>query len=296
MEFKKCMLLALTSALTLSAGTTGRSQDKQNGNEPAKRNLTQLYAETQSRSDGKDSVYYMKGYVYAFIPGHRPQRLFGMEGYNIRRRIETPDKDGYFIATREIVFYTDPQTEEILWEWGNPFTRKKNEVFHIANDPVNFRFRVRDGRHFSVTVDGQRELGEMAPPQEWDDYYVWHRDVFPFYPLPGWEKNYTSAELFDYYAPKTELERQETPTVMISWTRVGPWLPWMGMDKHDGLMIYHARSKRLESWDHLPERIKKTVKQKYPTYQTAPGEVDPRRPNVTSWTYYAEEMKRRQTQ
>jgi Protein of unknown function (DUF1838) len=55
-------------------------------------------------------------------------------------------------------------------------------------------------------------------------------------------------------------------------------------------MIYHA----LESWDHLPERIKKVVKEKFPLYQTAPGEVDPNRPNATSWTYYAEEMKKRQ--
>ncbi|HKQ76656.1 MAG TPA: DUF1838 family protein [Blastocatellia bacterium] len=296
MEFKKCLIATLTSMLILSVATTGRSQDKQSENKQVKRSPEQLYAETQSRSDGKDAIYYMKGYVYAFIPGQRPQRLFGIEGYNIRRRIETTEKDGFFNATREIVFYTDPQTEEILWDWLNPFTQQKNEVFHIANDPVNFRFRVRDGRLFNVTVDGQRELGEIASPQEWDDYYVWHRDIFPFYPLPGWEKNYTSAELFDFYAPKKDFNHAGIPNVMVSWTRVGPWLPWMGMDKHEGLMIYHARSKLLESWDQLPERIKKTVKEKFPVYQTAPGEVDPRRPNVTSWTYYAEEMMRRQTQ
>jgi len=296
MGFKKCLIVALTSILILSGVTTGRSQDKQSGNKPVKRSLAQLYDETQSRPDGKDVVYYMKGYAYAFIPGERPQRLFGLEGYNIRRRIETPEKDGFFNATREIVFYTDPQTEEILREWRNPFTQQKNEVFHIANDPVNFRYRFRDGKYFSVTLDGKRELGEVAAPQEWDDYYVWHRDVFPFYPLPGWEKNYTSAELFDYYAPKADLEGSEPPNVMVSWTRVGPWLPWMGMDKREGVMIYHARSKRLESWDQLPERIKKMVKEKYPVYQTAPGEVNLHRPNVTSWTYYADEMKRRQTQ
>ena len=296
MGFKKSLIVALSSILILSVGATGRSQDKQSGNKPGKRSLSQLYTETQTRPDGKDAVYYMKGYAYAFIPGQRPQRIFGIEGYNIRRRIETPEKDGFFNATREIVFYTDPQTDEILWEWSNPFTKQKNEVFHIANDPVNFRFRVRDGKYFAVTVDGQRELGEMASPQEWDDYYVWHRDVFPFYPMPGWDKNYTSAELFDYYAPKADFERPGMPKVMVSWTRVGPWLPWMGMDKHEGLMIYHARSKLLESWDQLPERIKKTVKEKFPVYQTAPGEVDPHRPNVTSWTYHADEMKRRRTQ
>jgi hypothetical protein len=296
MGFKKSLIVALTSILIVLGVTTGGSQNKRIETRPGKRSLAQLYAETQSRPDGKDVVYYMKGYAYAFIPGERPQRLFGLEGYNIRRRIETPEKDGFFNATREIVFYTDPQTGEIIWDWHNPFTRQKNEVFHIANDPVNFRVRVRDGKHFSVTLDGQRELGEIAQPQEWDDYYVWHTDVFPFYPLPGWEKNYTSAELFDFYVPKADRDHAGPPSVMVSWTRVGPWLPWMVMDKHEGLMIYHARSKRLESWDQLPEHIKKAVKEKFPIYQTAPGEVDPRRPNVTSWTYYADEMKRRQHQ
>jgi hypothetical protein len=296
MGFKKCLILTLTSALILSGVTTGRSQEKQNGNKPEKRSLAQFYDETQSRPDGKDVVYYMKGYTYAFIPGERPQRLFGFEGYNIRRRIETPEKDGFFHATREIVFYTDPQTGEILLEWRNPFTQQKNEVFHIANDPVNYRVRVRGGKHFNVSLDGKRELGEIASPQEWDDYYVWQRDVFPFYPLPGWDKNYTSAELFDYYVPKADLERDGPPSVMVSWTRVGPWLPWMGMDKREGVMIYHARCKRMESWDQLPESIKKKVKERFPIYQTAPAEVDPNRPNVTSWTHYADEMKRRQTQ
>ncbi len=296
MGFKRCLIVALASILVVSGVTTGRSQDKQSGGKQGKRSLTQLYAEAIARPDGKDAVYYMKGYAYAFIPGQRPQRLFGFEGYNIRRRIETPEKDGFFNASREIVFYTDPRTEEILWEWRNPFTQQKNEVFHIANDPVNTRFRLRDGKHFSVTLDGKRELGEVAAPQEWDDYYVWDSDIFPFYPLPGLEKNYTAAELFDYYVPKADLERDGPPNVMVSWTRVGPWLPWMEMDKREGLMIYHARSKRLESWDQLPERIKKTVKEKFPIYQTAPGEVNPSRRNVTSWTYYAEEMKKRQAQ
>lgn len=294
MAFQRSFLVALLSILLLSGSVQVGAQEKSSEKKPEKRSLSQLYADTQTRPDGKDVVYYMKGYVYAFIPGERPQKLFGMEGYNIRRRIETPEKDGFFNASREIVFYTDPKTDEILWEWNNPFTKQKNEVFHIVNDPVNFRFRERDGKLFNVALDGQRELGEVTPPQEWDDYYVWNRDVFPFYPLPGMDKNYTSAELFDYYAPKSGDGGADAANVMVSWTRVGPWLPWMGMDNREGLILYHARSKRMASWDQLPDRIKTVVKEKFSIFQTAPAEVDPRRPNVTSFTYYAEEMKRRQ--
>ncbi len=61
------------------------------------------------------------------------------------------------------------------------------EVFDIKNDPVNFRFRKKDGKYITMSVDASREYGPGAPPEEWDDTYVFYADVFPFYPLPGSE-------------------------------------------------------------------------------------------------------------
>ncbi len=132
-----------------------------------KRTMAQLYSEaTSARPDGKDFVFYIKGSAYAFIPGERPQKLFGVDGYNIRRRVETPEKDGFFLSTKEIVFYTDAKTGEIISEWTNPWTKEKLEVFHIQNDPVNGRTRLKDGKYIGVSIDGTREFGESGPPEE----------------------------------------------------------------------------------------------------------------------------------
>jgi hypothetical protein len=249
---------------------------------------------TYARPDGKDFIFTIRGSAYAFIPGERPFKLFGMDGYNVRRRVQTPEKDGFFLSTREIVFYTDPKTGAIIDEWENPWTKEKTEVFHIANDPVNGRMRLKDGKYISVSMDGKREQGEASKPEEYGDYLVWHTDVFPFYPLPNWTKNYTAAELFDFYVPKKYLYNNEAPqNVFVSWTRVGPWLPWMKMDGKDGLIVYHARSERLEDWNALPEKVKARVKKDFPVYQTAPDKVDPNGRNETSWTYYNRIMKER---
>jgi hypothetical protein len=266
----------------------------QNGKK-TKRTLAQLYSEaTSARPDGKDFIFTIKGYAYSFIPGERPQKLFNIDGYNIRRRVETPEKDGFFIATREIVFYKDPKTDQIISEWTNPWTKEKQEVFHIQNDPVNFRTRVRDGKYIAVSMDGKREFGESAAPEDFGDYLVWTNDIFPFYPLAGFDKNYTAAELFDFYVPKNELNKTTPPrNVYVSWTRVGPWLPWMGMKGREGLMVYHARSQRLENFEQLPEPLKREVREKYPLYMTAPEKVDPAVPNETSWTFYNKEMEKR---
>ena len=261
-----------------------------------KRTPAQLRAEaTSARSDGKDMIFTIRGSAYAFIPGMRPMKLFGLDGYNIRRRVETPEKDGFFVATREVVFYTDPQTGEIIDEWNNSWTKEKNEVFHIANDPVNFRTRIKDGKYIAVSNDGKREYGESDAPEEYGDYLVWHTDVFPFYPLAGFEKNYTAAELFDFYVPKKYLYNNERPeNVFVSWTRVGPWLPWMKMGGREGNMVYHARSELLYDWDKLPEKVKMRVEKDFPIYKSAPDKVDPNGVNETSWTYYQKEMKKRE--
>ena len=47
-------------------------------------------------------------------------------------------EEGYRVYSREVLFYLDPQTGEILQEWANPFLDgRKVEVVHIQNDPVN---------------------------------------------------------------------------------------------------------------------------------------------------------------
>lgn len=284
---KKLFLFVMIICLS---ATFGFSQKK------TKRTVQQLGVEANyARPDGKDMVFYIKGSAYSFIPGERPQKLFGVEGYNVRRRVETPEKDGFFLSTREIVFYKDAKTDEIIDEWTNPWTKEKCEVFHIQNDPVNGRFRVKDGKYISVSMDGKREFGEPSSPEEINNHLVWTSDVFPFYPLPGFDKNYTASEMFDFYVEKDELNKTTPPkNVMISWTRVGPWLPWMKMPNNGGIIIVHARSWRMEKWDFLPERIKNLVKTKYPVYITAPDKVDPAKPNETSWTFYNRVLAERQ--
>jgi len=282
-------ILAALFVLVFAHGTFAQNKNQ-------KRTREQLYQETQARTDGKDSVYYIKGSAYSYIPGERPAKIFNVEGYNIRRRIVTSEKDGYFVATREVVFYKDPKTDAILSQWENPWTKEKVEVFQIQNDPVNFRVREKNGKFVSVSMDGKREFGEANAPEEFDDSMIWTSDIFPFYPLEGFEKNYTASEMFDFYVSKNELEKTSAPKVLISWTRVGPWLPWMKMPSNGGVIIIHARSVKMENWSELPERLKKEVREKYPLYMTAPETVDPTKPNETSWTFYNREMKKRQKQ
>jgi hypothetical protein len=293
------MLLGI-GAVGVACGTPVEKTDSETATEtkstpqnPPSKSLDELRLSAYAPLEGGEAVFYMQGWAYGFVPGERPRKLFGIEGFNIRNYVPVEDMESDLIlASRELVFYTDPKTGEPISEWLNPYNEQTVEVFHIQNDPVNFRMRRQGESYVGVSLDGSRVYGPSAPPAEWDDYFVWHADVFPFYPIPGWEKNYTAAEMFDFYVPKAGLSSEPFET-MVSWTRVGPWLPWLGMDGHDGLMVYHARSRRLSSWDDLPEWIRARVDQEYPQYRNPPKEVDVTGHNETSWTFYMKEMKRR---
>lgn len=261
------------------------------------RDRAQLWLASQARLDGKDSVFYYKGAAYSHIANEAPIKLFNVEGYNIRRLIETPEKDGYFIAAREVLFFQDAKTGEILGEWQNPLTNEKNQVVHIANDSVNLRYRIRDQKYVAVSLDGKREFGEKPLPEEANDQFVWHSDAALFDATPDGEntvKNRAVIGFFDYYVAQNELYKIGAPKVTVSWTRAAPWLPWMRMNERAGTMLIHARGVRLESWLFLPDKFKNQIRAKFPLYQSAPDKVDAARANPISFTVFPDETGKRE--
>jgi hypothetical protein len=287
--------LALGLAMVAFLGSQVASPPARSEEMSGAKSLDELRLASYAQLNGEESVFHIKGFAYGFVAGERPRKLFGLEGYNIRRFVPVPETAGDLVlASREILFYTDPVSGVPIEQWENPYSGKTLEVFHIQNDPVNFRFNFKDGVYVGATVDGSREFGPATPPDEFSDYYVWHADVFPFYPLPGWEKNYTAGELFDFYVPKSGLTDDGPFETMNSWTRVGPWLPWMQIDGHEGIMVYHARSRRLTAgWDGLPEWLRERIEENHPAYRHAPESFDTTVRNETSWSFYMKEMRRR---
>lgn len=264
--------------------------------------------------DGTDAVYYWDGSVFMSIPGdiYAPPYpgapgdfyphgggnggtpLFGFEGYNIRRVVPYIDPEtgvesetDFILATREIVFYKDPATGEVLDIWTNPLTGKTTPVVPVLNEYLFSRFRVEDGIlnavipvNFAVAPGVCRSIEIVSPvasPREWGNNYTWVADIFPNYKLNDCGRwgiddsmnlkagKYSSSEMFDFYAPKFEIfriahemrsgkVRDWVPNATLSWTRTGPTLPWMCQSEEtvEARLIYHARSEMVDDWDDMP--------------------------------------------
>ena len=96
--------------------------------------------------------------MYSRVQGEADRLLFRVEGMNIRActSIKDPKRgNGFRMVSRELLFYQDPVTGELMDEWKNPWTGETVEVLHVANDPVNW------GSY--PNLQGHLQHGELQP-------------------------------------------------------------------------------------------------------------------------------------
>jgi hypothetical protein len=284
MTIKPLVTLALGAALSLPAALTQADTiDPATGE-----GYVQIQRKLQcSLQDSDPQVYRWFGKGYSRVPGERDRHLFNLDGMNIRQCVTVQDPElgiGYRMVSREIMLYLDPETNEVMRQFENPWTGEKNAVIHVANDPVNGRptyARLPDGRERSI------ELNDI------NGKYLLPLEVPLFYhnPLGGnYQKyiggTYHATEIFDFNGDTEELldAEQDVAYPVISWVRIAQWLPWMEMNGRSGMLYFNAMGRKLESFDELTDTMKAEIAENYPEY-TAPPPVDDQRANETSWTY-----------
>lgn len=245
-----------------------------------------------SLKEGQDTVYWWHGKMYSRRPGERDRHLFNVQGMNVRACdiLEDPKRGlGYRSVSREVMFYLDPETNEVVDTWVNPWTNEEVRVIQVANDPVSMNI---NRPFFAYDEDGKPKAKFNS--FEHNGYYLnggGAARLFYNNPLAGDYQEYVGGT---YHAMEFGTGASPVDDVLdanadhvkdrvISWARVSKWLPWMKMGDRDGVAIFHTAGMRLDSWDDLPGVVKDEILENYPEYVTAPP-LDDDRPNETSWT------------
>ena len=243
--------------------------------------------------EGKPTLYWWSGRMWARVPGEPNRLLFNVHGMNMRqcRTREDPVRGFcYRSVSREVMFYLDPVTNEVVRRWKNPWSGEEVDVVQVANDPVNARdwfcSRDQDGKPLDrsegmffkddllLEGGGAARLFYKNPlAGDYQDYVggAYHAMEFG-----------TTAVSAKEALDATDTELQDA---VISWARISRWLPWMKMGDRDGLVVFHTAGMRLDSWDQLPEVVRREIETHYPIYKVPPPLDDPR-PNETSWTVF----------
>jgi hypothetical protein len=246
-----------------------------------------------SLKDGAPSVYWFHGEGFSRVPGEKDRKLFNVEGMNVRTCVTVKDAKqgtGWRLVSRELLFYVDHKTGELLREWDNPWTGQKVKVLQTANDPVNQR------PVFPFDKDGK-------PQAKWDATVVgnrwWNTLTVPLFytnPLGGdYQKyvggTYHATEMFNFFGDVSDLvdDKIPDPPVRVGWVRLASWLPWMEMGDRAGMIYIHAAGGKIDRFDQLPKVMLREIDAAYPEYRSPPP-GDDARPNETSWTYFRKKV------
>ena len=237
-----------------------------------------------------------EGRAYSRVPGEKDKHLFNVLGINTRQCNMEDDPvrgKGFRSISREIMLYLDPETNEIMDVWENPWSGAKVEVVHVANDPVNMRGIAweKDKEGNSTAKTKYRKYGDIA---------VTSYEIPLFYDNPlGSDYQvyvggaYHAMEIFNTYYDANEFTDPKVKSLgqsNIGWSRVAQWLPWMQMGDKAGVMIFNATGYSTFDEKEIWPALQKALNDRYPLYKPPPP-LDDTRPNETSWTVFKKHME-----
>ena len=245
-----------------------------------KENLqAQDWVKVRASTDGEQSFLTWVGSVYSMVPGERKEHLFQIVGMSAARCIPKSN-GGWDFTSRELTFYLDPNTREILRKWKNPWTGEELPVVHVANNGVQGVFK----RPFPAIVEGDTTAFVFDLFSHYPNPLASDRRFAPYSPQPI----YQATELFKLTVSTTELRNEEATSVskmILAWDRIGPWVPWMKMGDRPGNLVYSAWGGKVATFSELPQLLQEEINTRVPLYKNAPksqAEIE----DMTSWTYF----------
>jgi hypothetical protein len=257
----------------------------------AKDNLLALL-KLQADVSGGEVISGFPGSAWGWVPGQGNKLLFKTYGIGASHIEEV--EDGWRFYHREVLYYLDPKSGEVLQGWDNPYTGRRVEARHILNDPVNRFYPFKGGR--------------FAPPFPYEVYgndVVFRISVFSFrespmpratYPLHSADDMYQSAELWGMNGKLDEIMNPDVTSAscVTSWARVSQWVPFMEMGSRPGVMVFHSNSyKLLGGVSELPEKIRTYTEKHHPLYLSSPKEWQGLGKNESQVTETKKEIDRR---
>lgn len=263
-------------------------------------------ARLQSNLDGRQVYGKCSGTILGIRPGEKHRLLFGFEVFSTVRVLRRSDGN-YDRMCKEVVFYTDPATGEILETWDNPYTGENVRVVDIANDPYNWVIRDWVGPPAIPGTDSHSmPRPDNARPfkLDWSEFDAdtllvksggsgHYRNLLEpaTWPRESSGEMVSVTELFRFFIKRKDLQNAKLthlPHIGI-WLRITPWLPWMLMGPTEGHVLYEGEFSTHETLATFDPRVIDRVRRLYPQYMEAPTRWYG--PSLSSLEHYATEQK-----
>lgn len=249
----------------------------------------------------KETAGWFGGMIFGDTQRDRPLKpLVGVQGFGVVRTERQPD-GSFRVFNRECAFYTDPKTGAFIDEWTNPYTNELCAVSPIQNLTVNAHLIVSPKIGTAIEMDFDGSVMEVPLPLGWDvldDTVMSTFEVHTAFPNEldpdKWPRESAGrvlriAEIFQRVASLAELENPDLTSAHYAgtWTRVGPWLPWMRQGQAEGQLIYRTFMAKNGSVEKLPPALVKHTRERLPDFFQAPPPESWGTRNDSSFSVYA---------
>lgn len=262
------LVLGLIAALPAAAIDFSKPDEALNG-----------FIKLRGNADGSDTYADWKVTVFIVEPGKKALPIMRLDGFNVGRAVKNDD-GSYQWLSREVAYYRDLKSGEVLKQWMNPITGKVNDVVQVINDPVNGKFTA-GSLNLPWDVRGEDVFLKMDIP------LAYPNALQPGdYPEESTGPTYFASEHFLYFAKTKDFDDAKLTSIPVTyaWTRTGPWLPWMKMGQRPGYVLYSGQGKKLKSAAELDKVVREYTEKNHALFMKAPEKLVT--PNETSWSYY----------
>jgi Protein of unknown function (DUF1838) len=291
---------AMLAAVSAAAGSSSSASAKKGGKAgpvqtslkgphmdlSTQRGCRDAWARLAGNTDMKSTKYgWYSGIVQGVRPGEAIRDLVGFTGFSCAKLLPNDGGDpGYKKVLREIGFYTDLKSGEILEEWTNPYLKEKVKVVPVANDPFNHTIT-----DFYPPPPSYGGLNAPKPPKipmildfrRHNNRLNWFSHINLFYPSAlqpmKWPRENGSpfaqvTESFLYQIDWNEMQNAKKTSVEYNgtWSRTTPWLPWMLMGPTKGHCSYQCFMGAYDDINQIDRTLLDHVEKNYPKYMTAP--------------------------
>lgn len=247
------------------------------------------YARIQGNTDPAATSYsWYSGRVTGFRPGEAGRDIMGIIGMGAVRMLPLEGESGFQMLRKELGFFTDLETGDVIDRWINPYIDEEVEVVHLANPAINAAlrpYRQRQGLYEEIDEGGKgtpfilpwKLVGGRAMAEQ-------HANLWVKNPMdPAIWKRESAGEqirISDATSFNVAIEDLQNPALKKvpsfgNWTHQRPWQPWMLMGQAQGFIQYSCFTGSAAGLADVPTQIVGLAKERFPEFLTAPTEIAP---------------------
>jgi hypothetical protein len=235
-----------------------------------------------------------RGRVMGVAPGAAARDLLGIMGMSSQRALPLPDRPGWMLLQREVGFFFDLGTGQVVDRWVNPLNEEAVDVLHIANPSVSRDIEPmeRDARFYDDPVRAAASAKPFLLPWQTagDRLFVeQHGHFWARNPLDPavWvrESSGPMLQVSDMLSYNVSLARAQNRRITSlehwgAWSHVRPWQPWMLMGTAPGHLLYNCFTGSADDLRGIPADIVALTRERFPDFLTPPEKRTKAEPSV----------------